>query len=184
MIKVIAFDMVGVLVREKDDVLNDLEDKIERKFGDLLSDQEFINESKTVINDEEKIIQMGKDICNKLYEVKDYNLLKKVKDKYPDIKICIATNHVSYIRNYINNNLDIKNVDKIFISAEINKAKPNKDFFEYIINSFGVKPQEMLFLDDSIRHIEGAKNLGINTIKVFKDLNILEEIDKIMSKSN
>ena len=38
MIRVIAFDMVGVLVKENDIILSDIEDKIERKFGDIISD--------------------------------------------------------------------------------------------------------------------------------------------------
>ena len=45
MIKVIAFDLVGVLVREKDIDLTPEEDKIERKFGPNLSDADFMIEA-------------------------------------------------------------------------------------------------------------------------------------------
>ena len=181
MIKVIAFDMVGVLVKEKDDVLNDIEDKIERKFGDLISDQEFINKAKTVSSDEDSIINMAKDICNKLYIVKDYSLFKNIKDEYPNIKICIASNHVTYIKDFIINNMDTNNIDDIFISADIGKCKPNKDFFDYILNYYHIKPNELLFLDDSERHIVGASNLGINTIKVNKETNMSTEIKSIIN---
>ena len=182
MIKVIAFDMVGVLVKEKDNVLNDIEDKIERKFGNILSDQDFINECKTIIKDEKIIINTAKNICSKLYEVKDYNIFKNIKKVYPNIKICIASNHVSYIKEFINNNMDINNVDNIFISADINKVKPNKDFFLHILDYYNIKLNELLFLDDSDRHIMGASSLGINFIKVNRETNILREIENIIEK--
>ena len=41
-IKLIMLDLVGVLVFERDDVLNDKEDKIERLFGPNLSDEEYL----------------------------------------------------------------------------------------------------------------------------------------------
>jgi FMN phosphatase YigB (HAD superfamily) len=35
----------------------------------------------------------------------------------------------------------------------------------------------MLFLDDNLENIDGAKILGINTIKINKDTNILDAIN-------
>ena len=180
MIKVIAFDMIGVLVKENDNALSDIEDKIERKFGDILSDQDFINECQTIIKDEKIIINTAKDICNKLYDVKDYNIFKNIKKIYPNIKICIATNHVSYIKKFIINNMDINNIDDIFISAEINKVKPNQDFYLHILTHYNIDPNELLFLDDSEKNIIGASNLGINTINVNKETDILSEIESIL----
>ena len=49
MIKVIAFDLVGVLVTEKDIELSPTEDKLERMFGANISDDEYIKTAKTVI---------------------------------------------------------------------------------------------------------------------------------------
>ena len=46
MIKVIAFDLVGVLVKEIDFPLNEIEAKIERLFGPNKSDDEFISQVK------------------------------------------------------------------------------------------------------------------------------------------
>lgn len=42
MIKLIAFDLVGVLVREKDIELSTIEDKLERLFGPNLNDEEYL----------------------------------------------------------------------------------------------------------------------------------------------
>lgn len=181
MIKVIAFDLVGVLIGEKDIDLSTSEDKLERLFGDIYSDQDYINDALSIINDKDEIINTVKDIINKLYYVKDYDLFKKIKSIDSNIKIVIASNHVSYIKDFINSNMDTNNIDDIVISADINKAKPDKDFFEYILDKYNISSNELLFLDDSNRHIDGASNLGINTIKVDRGMDIYSEVIKYIS---
>jgi hypothetical protein len=42
MIKMIAFDLVGVLVSEKDIELTEVENKLERMFGPNINDSDFI----------------------------------------------------------------------------------------------------------------------------------------------
>ena len=181
MIKVIAFDMVGVLVGEKNIELNKTEEKLERLFGDNYSDSDYINEARKIV-DNDLVIKITEDLIDKLYVVKDKDLFKKIKDKYPDIKMVVATNHVSFIKNYIEKYLDIKYLDNIFISAEINIIKPNKDFYEYILNSYNINPQELLFIDDNINNTKGAEQLGIKTLTANKNIDLSEEIIHILSK--
>ena len=69
----------------------------------------------------------------------------------------------------------------MIISAEIGKIKPDRDFYEYILNKYHIKPEELLFLDDNINNINGASILGINTIKVNKDTNIYKEIINLIN---
>ena len=177
MIKVIAFDLVGVLITEKDIILNDTEEKLERLFGSNISDEDYINKASLITN--ENIIDITKNIINKLYVVRDKDIFRKIKEKY-QVKIIIATNHVSYIKDYIINNLDIENIDDIIISAKINKIKPNKDFYEYILDKYNIKNNELLFIDDNIENINTAASININTIKVNKDTDILLSIKKYM----
>lgn len=177
MIKVIAFDLVGVLVTEKDIILNDTEEKIERLFGANESDEDYINQAELITN--ENIIDITKNIINKLYVVRDKDIFRKIKEKY-QVKIIIATNQIFFIKDYIVNNLDIENIDDIIISAKINKIKPNKDFYEYILDKYNIKNNELLFIDDNIENINTAASININTIKVNKDTDILLSIKKYM----
>lgn len=176
MIKVIAFDLVGVLVREKDIELTELESKLERLFGPNLSDSDYLIEARKIHPKDVVIMRTTVDLLNHLYEVKDTELLTKLREKYPDTKIIIATNHLSRIRNYIGEALGVLNLDKVYISADIHKIKPNKDFYEHIYNDMKVKPEEILFLDDNQENIDGAANCGLNTIKVEKGMDLYKEI--------
>ena len=175
MIKIIAFDLVGVLVREKNIELSESEDKLERLFGPNLSDSDYIESSSNII-DKDVVVDTAKSIIDKLYEIKDRELFKNIKEINNNIKIIIATNHVSYIKDYINKYFDMDNLDDIIISAEINKIKPNSDFYQYILDKYNIDASELLFLDDNQNNIDGASILGINTIKVNRDTNILDEI--------
>ena len=53
--------------------------------------------------------------------------------------------------------------NKIYLSHEIGFRKPNKHAFQIILNENSLKPNNVLFIDDSPQHIEGAKKLGIKT---------------------
>lgn len=179
MIKVIAFDLVGVLVNEKDIRLSCTEKKLERLFGDNISDDIYLKDAEKIVKNKNDIIPITKNIIEKLYKIKEENLIRNLKKKYNNIKIIIATNHVTYVKDYIKNNF--KEVDDIIISAQINKIKPDKGFYKYIIDKYLISPEELLFLDDNEKNISSAKEIGINTIYVKKDIALYDEILKIIN---
>ncbi len=176
MIKIVAFDLVGVLVNEKDVELTPEEDKLERMFGSNINDADYLMDARKIINKDSILMRTTEDLIDKIYKVKDRELFRKIKEKYPNLKIIIATNHVSYVRNFIGESFGVNYLDDVLISAEIHKIKPNLDFYEHIINKYNIKPNELLFLDDDDKNIEGAQHLGINTIKVNKDTDLFKEI--------
>ena len=181
MIKVIAFDLVGVLVTERDIDLTTEEDKLERMFGSNINDSDYLMEARKLIDKDSILMRTTEELIDKLYKVKDDNLFKKIKRKYNNVKIIIATNHVSFVRNFIGENLGVDYLDDVLISAEIHKVKPNSDFYNHILDKFDLKPEELLFIDDNIDNIDGAKRLGINTIKVNKGTNLYSEIIKFLN---
>ena len=176
MIKVIAFDLVGVLVNERDIVLSDEEEKLERLFGPNLSDDDYLKKAKEIVCNEKNIVNITKTLINKLYEVKEKDIFKKIKKINSKVKIVIATNHVSFVKEFINSHFDICYLDDLIISAEINRIKPNLDFYKYILNKYKIEANELLFLDDNIKNINGAKKLGIQTIMIEKSINMIDEI--------
>lgn len=117
-----------------------------------------------------------KIIDNKTSNIEDRDIFNKVKAINNNLKIIIATNNYSSIRRFINESFDTRYLDDMVISGEINRFKPNIDFYKYILNKYKLKPEELLFLDDSINNIISAKSLGINTIKVNENTDLIREI--------
>lgn len=183
MIKLIAFDFVGVLVNERDIELTDVENKLERMFGPNLNDSDYLIEARKLIEKDSIIMNTTESLIEKLYKVKDRDIFKKIKEKHPDVKIIIATNHLSFVRNFIGESFDVDYLDDLIISAEIHKIKPNVDFYKYLLDKYKINSKELLFIDDNKENVDSAKNIGISTIKVEKDTNIIQEIDIILSES-
>lgn len=177
MIKVIAFDLVGVLVNERDIVLSNEEEKLERLFGPNLSNGDYLKKAKEIICNEENIVNITKTLINKLYKVKDREIFKKIKKINSKVKIVIATNNVSFVKEFINSHFDVSYLDDLIISAEINRIKPNLDFYEFILDKYKINANELLFLDDNIENVNGAKKLGIQTIKVEKNSNLVSKVE-------
>jgi FMN phosphatase YigB (HAD superfamily) len=176
MIKIIAFDLVGVLVNEKDIELTEIEAKLERMFGPNINDCDYLNYARKYIDKDSILMRITEDLIFKLYKIREKDLFKKIKNKYNNIKIIIATNHVSFVRNYIGENFDLDFLDDVIISAEIHKIKPHLDFWQYILNKYGIKANELLFLDDNQDNVNSAKQMGINVIKVDKKTSLSTEI--------
>lgn len=184
MIKIIAFDLVGVLLHEKDIDLNDTESKLERMFGPNLYDSDYLTEARKIIPKDSTIMNVTECLINKLYECTEKNIFKRIKEEYPDIRLIIATNHVSYIKNFIKENLEIQYLDDILISAEIHKIKPNKDFYKYILDKYRIQPKDLLFIDDNEENMNSAFEMGITTLKANKnDTNLFEKIINIVKNT-
>ena len=180
MIKVIIFDLIGVLVFEKSIELNDDEKKLERLFGPNISDKDFFSLAQKEIGKDKPIFDIAKNILFKLYYVKNNNVIESIKENYPYVKIIIATNHITFIKDFINNNFNTSLIDDVIVSADINMIKPNDDFYKYILKKHKLKSKEVLFLDDSLINVEGAIKVGFNAIKVDNGMDLVNEIEKII----
>ena len=176
MIKVIVFDYGGVLVREKDIELTDVEDKLERFFGKNYSDEKYAKQVNKIEPNSAKALKTTKNIIDILYEIKDKDLFSRLNKKYPDIIFAIGTNHISYIEKHIKETLDIKHIDKIFVSAKMNKVKPHLNFYREIIKYYKLKPEEFLFVDDNQENVDGAIKAGMYAIKINRGDNVFKKV--------
>jgi putative hydrolase of the HAD superfamily len=81
--------------------------------------------------------------------------------------------------------------DRIFTSAELGYEKPDKETYLSVLDAFGVKPNEAVFVAHDEDELVGAKKLGIKTISYqghesgdfvvqkFEDIpKVLKEIEK------
>jgi HAD superfamily hydrolase (TIGR01509 family) len=63
--------------------------------------------------------------------------------------------------------------DKVYYSHKIGHRKPNAEAFKLIIEENNLIAEEILFIDDSPQHIEGAKKLGIKTYHLLDDEDVI-----------
>lgn len=94
-------------------------------------------------------------------------LLEKLRKDYP-IYLLSNTNelHVPVVRREWAKVTDKPMedfFDHIYFSHEIHLRKPDDAIFEFVCAQQNLLPEKTLFIDDSIQHIKGAENVGLQT---------------------
>ncbi len=105
-------------------------------------------------------------------------LLKKLRRNY-NLYLLSNTN-IIHVRHYLSKfnaetELEFKDLfDKVYFSNEIGMRKPDVEVFQHVINENGLHPEETVFIDDTLMHVESAQKLGINAIHLSKGKSILD----------
>ena len=58
--------------------------------------------------------------------------------------------------------------EQMYLSYEIGLRKPDAQIFEYVLQDAGLDPSKTLFIDDTIQHIQSAKEVGLITHHLVK----------------
>ena len=64
--------------------------------------------------------------------------------------------------------------EKLWFSHHLGMVKPDPEIFSFILKDAGLKPNETLFIDDTLVHVEAAKNIGINAWHLLPGTDISE----------
>ena len=86
--------------------------------------------------------------------------------------------HISAFEKDMSNNQMLAHFkscfEKIYYSSRMGLRKPHAVCFEKVLKEQQINPKETLFIDDSIQHIEGAKNCGIRAV-LFPQNGIIQD---------
>ena len=117
----------------------------------------FLKDS-DIIDFEQKI--MGAD---KYEEFKPlWRILPELRKKF---KLAVINNGTSLTLSKFESKFHINDTFDLFVSSATEGVKkPDGNIYKLTVQRLGVKPDECLFMDDSLSNIEGAKKLGIATI--------------------
>jgi putative hydrolase of the HAD superfamily len=159
--------------KEQTSIFNDLE-------TGRINEHEFVAQIKTHKNDltHAQIISAWNAMLLNLPKQR-IELIKKLSQKY-NVFLLSNTNEIHYhsfiksIEKEFREDILTPCFSKVYYSHSIGHRKPNKSCFEHVLEDAQISARETLFLDDSIQHIEGAKNCTINVH--FVDLKNGEDI--------
>jgi epoxide hydrolase-like predicted phosphatase len=179
MIKAICFDLDGVYFtgesfqRFKKKISGNVSEK---KSNDVLySSQMMLDFKKGIISENEywdyarrelKVEYTNQEIFKMLtdsYEVNPEVLEVVRKARRGGYQTCICSNNfVTRIRELNKKLKFLKDFDITVFSFQIGYLKPERKIFETLIKESKVKPEEILYSDDSQEKLAGAVDLGIN----------------------
>lgn len=113
------------------------------------------------------------------FSVESITILKNLQEKY---RLFMLSNTNELHIDLVNRKwLEVEKskmesfFEKIHLSHELGFRKPYPETFLKVCELHGLKPYNTLFIDDSIQHIEGAKQAGLQTIhlKKINDLSLV-----------
>jgi putative hydrolase of the HAD superfamily len=104
----------------------------------------------------------------------DNRVIEIYKQYLPEAKIVLTTNATSRLNQDLKNQGIDNKFDEIFNSSELGVAKPSHSFFNKVVSRLGVRIEDVIYIDDSIRNVESAGQLGIRSHQ-YKNYAQLEE---------
>jgi len=111
----------------------------------------------------------------------DQGVMEIIKQLKNDSRVVFGTNtfdpHYDYLleRGYY----DV--FDAVFASNKIGVSKPNPDFYRYILNDEGIKPEDALFVDDCEINVSAAKKLQIRSILFTDSHSLVHHIKRLQA---
>ena len=175
--KTIFFDCFGVIVSE---IAIKWFDKYydDKAIARRLKDEIFVPGDSGLISEDEAYSLMAKGVNITKEEVREFwynditlnnELIKFIEELGKEYDIYLLSNAISsYVRNLLKKNNLERLFKKIYISSEIKHIKPNKDYFEYVLNDLNLEAKDCVMIDDNPNNIKTAVSLGLNGI-VFKN---------------
>ena len=109
-----------------------------------------------------------------------------------DYKIYLLSNinemHADFADRFIKKNYSMANwqevcFDKIYYSHIIQKRKPNKSVYQYVIEDARIIPDQSLFIDDLTKNVQVAKRSGLKAVRHNPEDEIIEKLESYLSTS-
>lgn len=91
-----------------------------------------------------------------------FGLAKELKQR--KYKLGIITNNDDKRMTILEQELGLQKLfDSIIVSGRVGIKKPDHDIFEKAVESLNLQPQECLFIDNTVKNLVAAKQLGFET---------------------
>ena len=200
MIKAITFDYDGVIKMKEGDIFGDICNYLNIKREDWEREYFLVNH---LINTNQKSVAevissvVLKFTDNKELETGVLDLIKNHKNIYylndeliefikdlkdRDYKVALLSNNSIKLKQRLIEDGIADLFDWVIISAEVGYQKPQPEIFDLLFKKLEVEPSEVVFIDDSLRSLEGADQIGYIPV-LFKDNETLKsELSKILGE--
>lgn len=176
MIRVVLFDLDGVLRHFDDEQISSIELEHGLKLGSVSRaafQSQLLNSVTTGLMSRERWIEaVGAELGN-VQAARDWGALRPVADgrmlelvdllRGQGLIVAILTNGTNTIPEELEEQGIGIHFDRVFNSADIGAAKPDLRAFKHVIDELDVTASEIFFTDDSPGKLVGAQELGMPT---------------------
>lgn len=97
----------------------------------------------------------------------------------------LTSNQMRHRATFMSEELGYKaHFDQEFYSCDLGHVKPSREYFEHVLDSIGVPPGRVLFLDDHESNVSGARTLGIraSTFQLHRGVDNRRALTELLSR--
>lgn len=99
-------------------------------------------------------------------------------------KIYLLSNYPEHLfKKHIENERIMDIVDGMAVSSRIHHMKPQREIYDYLINTYGLIPSECIFFDDKEANTEAARKLGMEAVTVTGREQLVGLLDDMINKN-
>jgi len=103
-------------------------------------------------------------------------ILRKLRE-VEGLKLYALTNWSGELFPYALSKYDFLHwFDGRVVSGDEKMRKPNPAFYQLLLDRYDLKPEEVLFIDDNLRNVKAAREMGIETIHFVSAEELGQEI--------
>lgn len=186
--KALIFDMGGVLVDlDIEDCkrafkeylgyykIDEIIDPCHQKgiYGDLEEGKLTANEFREIVLEESRPGSLAEDVDRAMWHIlvgiEPYkiDMLRKLAGRY-DLYMLSNNNAVCLPRSrqlFADAGAPLEEIfRKCYFSFEMKALKPSEAFYKAVMEDIGIAPEDMLFIDDSMKNVEGAIQAGLPAV--------------------
>jgi epoxide hydrolase-like predicted phosphatase len=199
MIQAVIFDIGGVLIRTEDYAPRR---RIEQRFGLEAGAAEFIvfnsegglatqrgqfteEENWRRVQAELKLSDDDLALFRQEFwagDKLDTALMDYIRRLRPAYQTAIISNAMPGLMTLLTGKHPIADAfDVIIGSGDVGVAKPAAAIYQLALDKLGRRPEEAVFIDDSLRNVEGARAVGLHAIRYTPGMDLIAELEGMLS---
>jgi FMN phosphatase YigB (HAD superfamily) len=77
----------------------------------------------------------------------------------------------------------LSNFKEVYVSSTIGLRKPEAEAYDYVVRAIGVSADRIVFFDDSLENIEGARARGLQAVHVKSGADLADALAVLIERS-
>jgi glucose-1-phosphatase len=115
-------------------------------------------------------------------DVTDWELIDFIRSLRPAYKTGLLSNAFSELRRLVTDEWRFADAfDVMVISAEEGIMKPDPQIYQTTLARLGVQPEEAVFIDDMLRNVDGARQVGMQAIHFKNSAQVRQELRALLA---
>jgi epoxide hydrolase-like predicted phosphatase len=170
---------LGLTYAEIDKLVFENDSSRQASLGLISEDQHWQNVARSLDLPEDRVEYLRTEFF--AGDRLDLELVDLMRSLRPAIRVGLISNAWNGMRDWITKQNFADAFDDMVISAEIGIAKPDVRIYQAAMQNLHVIPPESVFLDDTLRNVEAARNIGMHAIHFVQPGQAVAELKTLLA---